>query len=137
MEASLDRVEARQSNALGALEDRYDSRIRRIRSVLNQLGVRPETAATGGPFVPVRPPPAGEGFQRALFRVNLARSEAEQLADTLRTLPVRKPLAGDIDETSPFGVREDPFRARSRRCTPAWTCAARSVNRSTQRRLDK
>ncbi|MGC1777679.1 MAG: peptidoglycan DD-metalloendopeptidase family protein, partial [Xanthobacteraceae bacterium] len=109
MEASIDRVEARQTNALGALEGRYDSRIHRISSVLNQLGVRPETAASGGPFVPVRPPPAGEGFQRALFRVNLARSEAEQLADTLRTLPVRKPLAGDIDETSPFGVREDPF----------------------------
>lgn len=109
MQASIDRVEARQSNALGALEDRYDNRIRRIRGVLSQLGVKPQAAATGGPFIPVRPPPAGEGFQRALFRANLARSEAEQLADTLRSVPVRKPLAGEIDETSPFGIREDPF----------------------------
>ncbi len=109
MEASLDRVEARQSNALGTLEDRYDSKIRRIRGVLGQLGVKPQAAATGGPFVPVRPPPASEGFQRALFRVNLARSEADQLSDTLRTVPVRSPVTGEIDETSPFGVRMDPF----------------------------
>ncbi len=109
METSLDRVEARQSNALGAMEDRYDSRIRRIRSVLGQLGVKSQAAATGGPFVPVRPPPASEGFQRALFRVNLARSEADQLSDTLRTVPVRSPVTGEIEETSPFGVRMDPF----------------------------
>ncbi|HEX4041556.1 MAG TPA: M23 family peptidase, partial [Xanthobacteraceae bacterium] len=73
MEASLDSVEARQANALGALQDRYEIKTRRIRSVLDQLGVKPQATATGGPFVPVRPPPASEGFQRALFRVNLER----------------------------------------------------------------
>ncbi|HEX4041295.1 MAG TPA: M23 family metallopeptidase, partial [Xanthobacteraceae bacterium] len=82
---------------------------RRIRSVLDQLGVKPQATATGGPFVPVRPPPASEGFQRALFRVNLERSEADELSDTLRTVPIRSPVTGQIDETSPFGVRMDPF----------------------------
>jgi murein DD-endopeptidase MepM/ murein hydrolase activator NlpD len=109
MEASLDRVEARQTNALGTLQDRYEIKTRRIRSVLDQLGVKPQAAATGGPFVPVRPPPASEGFQRALFRVNLERSEVDELGDTLRTVPVRSPVSGQIDETSPFGVRMDPF----------------------------
>ncbi len=109
MEASLDRVEARQTNALGTLDDRYESKIRRIRSVLDQLGIKREAAAVGGPFVPVKLPPANEGFQRALFRANLARSEVDQLTDTLRAVPVRQPVAGEIDETSPFGVREDPF----------------------------
>jgi murein DD-endopeptidase MepM/ murein hydrolase activator NlpD len=109
VEASLDRVEARQSNALGTLEDRYDGKIRRIRSVLGQLGIKPQAAASGGPFVPVRPPPASEGFQRTLFRVNLARSEADELSDTLRTVPVRSPVTSQIEETSPFGVRMDPF----------------------------
>jgi murein DD-endopeptidase MepM/ murein hydrolase activator NlpD len=109
VEASLDRVEARQSNALGTMEDRYDGKIRRIRSVLGQLGIKPQAAASGGPFVPVRPPPASEGFQRTLFRVNLARSEADELSDTLRTVPVRSPVTSQIEETSPFGVRMDPF----------------------------
>ena len=109
MEASLDRVEARQANALGGLDDRYETKVRRIRSVLDQLGVKPQAAATGGPFVPVRPPPASEGFQRTLFRVSLERSEADELSDTLRTVPVRSPVTGLIEETSPFGVRMDPF----------------------------
>ena len=109
MEASLDHVEQRQSMTVGELQGRYQNKARRIRSVLDQLGVKLDAAAAGGPFVPVKLPPANEGFQRALFRADLARSEALQLADALRTVPIRKPLAGDIDETSPFGVREDPF----------------------------
>ena len=68
-----------------------------------------DAPATGGPFVPVKLPPANEGFERALFRVSLARSEADQLSDTLRTVPLRSPVTGDIDETSPFGIRMDPF----------------------------
>jgi murein DD-endopeptidase MepM/ murein hydrolase activator NlpD len=54
-------------------------------------------------------PPANETFQRALVRVSLARSDAEELTDMLRSVPIRKPVSGEIDETSPFGVRMDPF----------------------------
>ena len=110
MEASLDRVDRRQSIALGALQDRYQATANRIRGVLNQLGVKDDAAAhAGGPFVPVKLPPASDGFARELFQVSLARSEAAQLNDTLRAVPVRQPVTGEIDETSPFGVREDPF----------------------------
>ncbi len=108
--ASLDQVDRRQSLALGALDDRYEAAAHRIRGALDRLGVKVDAAAnSGGPFVPVKLPPASDGFARALLRVNLARSELAQLNDTLRDVPVRKPVAGEIDETSPFGVREDPF----------------------------
>ena len=110
MSASLDRVEARQAGALIALQDRYDGKIQRIRGVLDRLGVRPKAAAIGGPFVPVQPPPASEGFQRALFRASLERSEADELSGTLRTVPIRSPVTGQIEETSPFGIRMDPFQ---------------------------
>jgi murein DD-endopeptidase MepM/ murein hydrolase activator NlpD len=110
MEASLDGVDRRQSLALGALDERYETAAHRIRGVLDQLGVKVDAAAnSGGPFVPVKLPPATDGFARALLRVNLARSELAQLNDTLRGVPLRQPVAGEIDETSPFGVREDPF----------------------------
>jgi murein DD-endopeptidase MepM/ murein hydrolase activator NlpD len=109
MAASLDRVDRRQSIVLGALQDHYQSTANRIHSVLGQLGLKDDAAAqTGGPFVPVKPP-ASDGFARQLFEVNLARSEMAELSDTLRAVPVRQPLTGEIDETSPFGVREDPF----------------------------
>ncbi|MGC1540354.1 MAG: M23 family metallopeptidase [Xanthobacteraceae bacterium] len=110
MEASLDRVDRRQALALGALDDRYETAAHRIRGILGQLGLKADAAAnTGGPFVPVKLPPASDGFARALFRVNLARSELAQLNDTLRGVPLRQPVSGEIDETSPFGVRVDPF----------------------------
>ncbi|MGC2135186.1 MAG: M23 family metallopeptidase [Xanthobacteraceae bacterium] len=110
MEASLDRIDRRQSLTLGAMDDRYEVAAHRIRGVLDQLGIKVDAAVnTGGPFVPVKLPPATDGFARALFRVNLARSELGQLNDTLRAIPVRQPVTGEIDETSPFGVRMDPF----------------------------
>jgi murein DD-endopeptidase MepM/ murein hydrolase activator NlpD len=110
LEASLDRVDKRQSATLAQLDDRYENKARQIRGVLSQIGVKVDaTAAVGGPFVPVKLPAESEGFERALLRVNLARADANRLNNALITVPVRKPVAGEIDETSPFGVRMDPF----------------------------
>ena len=110
LEASLDRVDKRQSATLAQLDNRYENKARQIRSVLSQIGVKVDaTTAVGGPFVPVKLPAENEGFERALLRVNLARADANRLSNTLITVPVRKPVTGEIDETSPFGVRMDPF----------------------------
>jgi murein DD-endopeptidase MepM/ murein hydrolase activator NlpD len=111
-EASLDRVEQRQSLALAQIQERYEGKARKLRGVLADLGLRLETplpAATGGPFVPVKLPGDGNGFERALTHVNIARAQAEQLSRTFVSLPVRKPVTGDIDISSTFGVRVDPF----------------------------
>jgi len=111
LEASLDRVERRQSTTLAQLDDRYENKARLMRGVLTQLGVKLDhvPAAVGGPFVPIKLPGENEGFQRALMRVNLARADADRLANTLINVPVRKPVLGGIDQSSPFGVRVDPF----------------------------
>jgi murein DD-endopeptidase MepM/ murein hydrolase activator NlpD len=109
--SSLDRVEQRQSMALARLDDRYVAKARLLRGVLTQLGVKVDTpeAGVGGPFIPVKLPAENESFQRALMRVSLARAESDRLSIRLNTVPLRKPVAGEIDETSPFGVRMDPF----------------------------
>jgi murein DD-endopeptidase MepM/ murein hydrolase activator NlpD len=110
VEASLDRVERRQSLAVSQMEKRYESKTRQIRSVLAQLGVKPDAATgTGGPFVPVKLASEDESFGRALVRVNLMRAQANALGNTLLKVPLRKPVTGEIDETSPFGVRMDPI----------------------------
>jgi murein DD-endopeptidase MepM/ murein hydrolase activator NlpD len=59
--------------------------------------------------VPVKLPGEGNGFERALTRVNIARAQAEQLSRTLVSVPVRVPVTGDVDISSGFGVRMDPF----------------------------
>jgi len=111
IETSLDRVERRQTAALRQLEDSYEGRARRMRDVLAGLGLKREAAApaSGGPFVPVKLPLERESFAHALSRVNLARSQAEALGRTLTNVPVRRPVGGEIDLTSTFGVRVDPF----------------------------
>ena len=118
LDESLDRIEARQAHTLAALEERFDSRAKRIRGVLADLGVDVSKAAqpqgfqlasVGGPFVPLKLPPDATGFDRQLYRVHMTRSQAERLSRTLIAVPLRKPVVGDIETTSGFGVRVDPF----------------------------
>ena len=115
--ASLDTVEQRQDATLENLQQKYDNKARHIRNVLDGLGINVAKAkamtAAGGPFVPVKAPAHGASeFERDLYRVNVARAEANQYAQTLNVVPVRKPVTGEIDMSSPFGMRLDPFLGR-------------------------
>lgn len=111
IEASLDRVARRQIAALDQMEDRYASKARLLRSVLAQLGIKRglEPNGSGGPFVPVKMPPLSQPFERTLTKVSIARADVDQLDNELLTIPVRKPVTGPIDISSPFGIRIDPF----------------------------
>jgi murein DD-endopeptidase MepM/ murein hydrolase activator NlpD len=115
LQASLDRVEQRQAATLASIEENYLSRARRIRGVLTQLGVgagktpTEHAGAMGGPFVPPRAPRDADSFERQLFRVSVARIQVLRLTRTLLRVPVRKPLEGEIDLASGFGLRQDPF----------------------------
>jgi murein DD-endopeptidase MepM/ murein hydrolase activator NlpD len=111
LEGSLDRVERRQTVVLAQMQERYEGKARRLRGVLADLGLKlePPAAASGGPFVPIKLPGEGNGFERALTRVNIARAQAEQMSRSLVWVPLRKPVTGEIDVSSTFGVRVDPF----------------------------
>jgi murein DD-endopeptidase MepM/ murein hydrolase activator NlpD len=112
IEASLDRLDHRQAITLAQLQERYEGKARRLRGVLTDLGLRidgPALGGTGGPFVPIKLPGEGNGFERAIARVNIARKQAEHLSRTLARVPVRRPVTGDVDLSSTFGVRVDPF----------------------------
>jgi murein DD-endopeptidase MepM/ murein hydrolase activator NlpD len=114
--AALDRVEAEQSAALAAIESSYDVKARRIRGVLTELGIAAggsapttEAGATGGPFVAARLRSDSSAFEQQLHRIGLVRSHVDQLSRTLGNVPVRRPVTGEIDASSAFGVRIDPF----------------------------
>jgi murein DD-endopeptidase MepM/ murein hydrolase activator NlpD len=114
---ALDKVERRQTGLLTDLEERVDAKIRRIRSVLSDLGVdhtkTPAGANLGGPFVALRAPRSdASAFERQLYRVNVARAQINQYVHTLVAVPVRKPVTGEVDMSSPFGMRMDPFLGR-------------------------
>ena len=114
---SLDKVEQRQAATLTDLEERIDTRARRIQSVLTDLGIDAGRASAerslGGPFVPLRPPQSGaSAFERQLYRINVARAQIDRYTHTLVAVPVRKPVIGEVDMSSPFGMRMDPFLGR-------------------------
>jgi murein DD-endopeptidase MepM/ murein hydrolase activator NlpD len=112
LQASLDRVEAGQTAALNQLEEGFDNKAKRIRGVLVDLGLesgKPTQSAVGGPFVPLRLRSEAGAFERQLYRINIARAQVDRLTRTLGSVPVRKPIAGEIDLSSSFGMRIDPF----------------------------
>ena len=112
IEASLDRVDRREGAMLAQLQARYEGKARKMRAVLAQLGLKLDAnppPAIGGPFVPVALPSESQSFERALTRVNIARAYADKLSATLVSVPVREPVTGEIDFSSPYGVRVDPF----------------------------
>jgi murein DD-endopeptidase MepM/ murein hydrolase activator NlpD len=119
LQISLDRVESRQIATLNTLEERYDSKAKRIRGVLTDLGMdgkkvpaAVQVAAVGGPFVPLTLRKDAGAFERQLYRIHMARAHVDRLTRTLGAVPVRKPIMGEIDLSSGFGVRSDPFLGR-------------------------
>ena len=115
LQASLDRYEASQAKTLNTLEEGYDAKARKMRNVLADLGLdlgklAPVLSprATGGPFVPV-PAQGVSAFDRQVFRIKLARDHVGRLQRTMSAVPIRKPLTIELDATSGFGVRNDPF----------------------------
>jgi murein DD-endopeptidase MepM/ murein hydrolase activator NlpD len=116
---SLDQVEGRQIAALNSYEDGLESKVRRMRGVITDLGLdmaQLEAAAPrapmGGPFVPVRLASDASPFDRELYRINLTRAQADKLTRTLAQVPYRKPVIGEVEFTSGYGIRSDPFLGR-------------------------
>jgi murein DD-endopeptidase MepM/ murein hydrolase activator NlpD len=113
---SLDRVEQKQDATLEGMQAAIDSKIKRVQNVLADLhvdlGKRGDdvTGSIGGPFVPVKAPSGKSSeFERDLYKVNLTRAHFERTLQQLRSIPLRKPVEGEIETNSPFGVRMDPF----------------------------
>src|SRR5229473_5949414 len=119
LQSSLDLIERRQLAALSSVEDSMESRVRRMRGVFTDLGLdmpRLEAstprAGVGGPFVPVKLTADAGAFERQLHRINVTRTQVERLNRTLALVPYRKPVIGEVEFTSGFGVRSDPFLGR-------------------------
>src|ERR1700675_4808795 len=119
LQSSLDQIEGRQIAALSSVEEGMESRVRRMRGVFTDLGLNmaqleaaTPRAGVGGPFVPVKLPANAGAFERQLYQINVTRAQVERLNRTLALVPYRKPVIGEVEFTSGFGVRSDPFLGR-------------------------
>src|SRR5262249_46894494 len=153
LQASLDRLEQRQATIVDSIADNYDSKARRMRGVLIELGLdikKPATrdgaGALGGPFIPAQLPKDAMSFERQLHRIQVTRAQITRLTRTLGAVPVRKPVDGELDLQSGFGGPHRPvpgpagyaYRARSPRRDRrrgARHCRRHGDRRGLERRL--
>src|SRR3954468_15947470 len=94
LQLALDRYEANQIKTLNTLEETYDAKARRMRSVLADLGLDLNkmasalpARASGGPFLPANPASVST-FDRQLYRIRLVRGQVERLTRTLSAVPI-------------------------------------------------
>ncbi len=111
--AALDALEARQTDFLASVAAETSARIDRKTRALAELrlprAVLPLPAdrpALGGPHVPVR------DFDLLHDAALAALTERKRLVELVGTLPLGRPVDGDPELSSGFGVRTDPFTRR-------------------------
>jgi len=119
LQASLDQIENRQNAMLASAEGTFEARVQKMRGLFADLGLNvakmeaaTPRAGVGGPYVPVKLAANAGPFERQLYHVSLTRAQADRLARTLTQVPYRKPVVGEVEFTSGFGVRTDPFLGR-------------------------
>ena len=117
MSLALEAVEHKQVTTLADLGERIDMRTRRVENVLADLGLGAGAVsaerATGGPFIPAKPTlQDSNAFEAQLHRVNVGRAQMDQYGRTLAAVPMRKPVIGEAEMTSPFGTRKHPILKR-------------------------
>lgn len=108
--ATLDKS---QRAVIEGLRRRADADNARTQAALAELGLAPATragAAVGGPFVPLADKALAPEENLALLKEAYARHL--QLGAVADRLPLRQPVAGQLDVTSGFGARRDPFYGR-------------------------
>lgn len=112
---AIDRTEASQLRSLDGLLSGTHSEVARLRSVFADAGVDPSTirtrkpGAVGGPLVPLAAGPDAGPFETMAKQVHDGLNQLSHLRQAAVAVPFKPPTEGDIDLTSGFGYRLDPF----------------------------
>ena len=119
VEEAIEHVDAAQLRRLDGIRAGARRRADALRSAVLSSGLsvervtsRPAELAEGGPFVPLDPAVTGSVFGRGLEAARLDVATADALGRALPRLPFGRPLAGNLEVTSSFGARLDPFLGR-------------------------
>lgn len=115
VERSIERIAGEGAGILKALGQSTRVRVSRLRSALDATGLdldraRPvATDAVGGPLVPLTDDARSGHFGFLAEDLALSFTELTRLTSAVKSLPLRTPLPGEVDQTSGFGYRLDPF----------------------------
>ncbi|MFY9834798.1 MAG: M23 family metallopeptidase [Methylocystis sp.] len=120
---SLDHVERDQAtrlsgivkpalDAAGKLRRAFDVAGLPVERYMAKAKTRGAASAVGGPFVPADMKAETTSFERELVVAQNAVETLDGLRHALPSVPLRKPLRGELQMTSTFGYRTDPFLGR-------------------------
>ena len=117
--ASVEKLELAQVASLQGIDAAAHQRVKLLDTTFSGLGLDaaglkvPKSGATGGPFVPLADPADQSAFGVNLRRIQTTLDRAQHYGRVLPFVPLRKPLEGALEVTSPFGGRADPFYGRA------------------------
>jgi murein DD-endopeptidase MepM/ murein hydrolase activator NlpD len=120
---SLDRMERGQISALSKIGEVAGATAARLRGAIAETGVSLDrfaeppkltTAAggVGGPYIPLTADPNAPAFDKEVAKVERAIVTEDHLRSIVPYMPLRRPLFGEANVSSPFGYRPDPFLGR-------------------------
>jgi murein DD-endopeptidase MepM/ murein hydrolase activator NlpD len=120
---SLDHIERDQAtrlsgivkpalDAAGKLRRAFDVAGLPVERYMAKAKTRGAASAVGGPFVPADLKAGTTPFERELVVAQAAVATLDGLRHALPSVPLRKPLRGELQMTSTFGYRTDPFLGR-------------------------
>jgi murein DD-endopeptidase MepM/ murein hydrolase activator NlpD len=113
----MTRVANAQLRALSKLEGAVSNAHGTLRNVISEVGLDPDRLAAasgrasgqGGPFVPASTDPRMGAFEASIARIQPRIAQIERLRGAVGALPLRRPMSADVEQSSPFGHRLDPF----------------------------
>ena len=109
-------AEANQIAQVRTFENHARKTANRLALMIADLGLDrsrfaslPAPAGVGGPLVPIAVDPSRGPFEAGIDALQRSLADADRLRRIVRGLPLRRPLLGELDTTSGFGYRVDPF----------------------------
>jgi murein DD-endopeptidase MepM/ murein hydrolase activator NlpD len=114
LKRGYDAIEVGQAAAVAHVQAKLDHERGALADLYHRLGVHEPAPPkdVGGPYIPASEGPlrGDPAFNRALGRVAAMQADIRRLKQGLVHLPVRSPLdTNELEETSGFGSRPDPF----------------------------
>jgi murein DD-endopeptidase MepM/ murein hydrolase activator NlpD len=111
VEHTIAALESAQRLTLESVAHAAALEARRFEGALRQAGFDPASAevvtgGTGGPLVPAA---AQDPFEALVLEAEIKLSRLDRLRRTVGALPFGEPIRGEIDLSSGFGYRLDPF----------------------------
>lgn len=117
LDLAIDQTGSSQLGTLRNIDRSLGETQKTLRSALAETGLDTDRLAAsttiargvGGPFVPIKIDPAAGPFEATLHSLQPRIAAVSRLRELAVQLPLRRPLQGEIDMSSNYGYRVDPF----------------------------